>query len=244
MAKAAISRVFEDRQKDTTPDYDSFQEMTRENTQALCDNLSYKYYFSEKKNIDGEGRFIDEGALININIVPVEVLKRLPGLDEDLAKNITEWSRRPFKRKEELLLVEGITKEIYNKFKDLITVYGAGKININTASSEVLSALGLDDELIGIIMRFRKEYIGADGKEGTDDDGAFTNAGTILSDLQRFSGLSLKQEQDLISLMNYLSVKSEYLRFNIIPQVKGKDGIHYCVVIHPRENKIISWSEQ
>ncbi len=243
MAKAACLRVFEDRKKDVAPEYDSFKELTQVNTQTLCDNLSYKYYFSEKKNIDGGEKFIDEGALININLVPAEVLKRLPGLDEDLAKNIIESTRRSFKRKEEVLLVEGITKDIYNKFKDLITVYGAGKININSASSEVLSALGLDDELINIIMRFRKEYIGADGKEGTDDDGVFTNAGAILSDLQKFSGLSLKQEQDLISLMNYLSVTSEYLRFNIIPQVKGKDGIRYSIVVHPRENKIISWSE-
>ena len=243
MAKAACLRVFEDRKKDVTPEYDSFKELTQVNTQTLCDNLSYKYYFSEKKNIDGGGKFIDEGALININLVSTDVLKRLPGLDEDLAKNIMESTRRSFKRKEEVLLVEGITKDIYNKFKDLITVYGAGKININSASSEVLSALGLDDELINIIMRFRKEYIGADGKEGTDDDGAFTNAGTILSDLQKFASLGLRQEQDLLSAMNYLSVTSEYLRFNIIPQVKGKDGIRYSIVIHPRENKILSWLE-
>ena len=243
MAKAACLRVFEDRKKDTTPEYDSFKELTQENTQALCDNLSYKYYFSEKKDIDGEGKFIDEGALININLAPAEVLKRLPGLDEDLAKNIIESTRRQFKRKEEVLLVEGITKDIYNKLKDQISVYGAGKININSASSEVLSALGLDDEIVNIIMRYRREYEGADGIKGTEDDGVFTSSAGILSDLNKFYSLSLRQEQDLLSAMNYLSVTSEYLRLNVIPRVKGKDGIRYSIVIHPRENKILSWSE-
>lgn len=243
MAEAAARRVFEDRKKDATPEYDSFKELTQENIQQLCDNLSYKYYLSEKRNNAGEETFIDEGALININLVPVDILKRLPGVDEDLAKSIIESTRRAFKRKEEILLVEGITKDIYNKFKDLITVYGAGKININSASREVLYALGFDNELVDIIMRFRKEYIRADGKEGTDDDGVFTNAGAILSDLQKFSSLSLRQEQDLISAMNYLSVTSEYLRFNVVPEVKGKDGILYSIVIHPRENIIISWAE-
>jgi hypothetical protein len=93
-------------------------------------------------------------------------------------------------------------------------------------------------------MRYRKEYIGADEKEGTEDDGAFTNQANILSDLIKFSSISLRQEQDLLSITNYLNVKSEYLRFSIIPQVKGKEGIRYSVVINPAENKIISWLEQ
>jgi DNA uptake protein ComE-like DNA-binding protein len=243
MARGACQRAFQDRKKDATPEYDSFKELTEENMQKLCDNASYKYYFSDKKNIDGEEKIVDESALINVNLVSSDVLKRLPGLDENLARNITESIRRPFMHKNEVLLAEGITKDAYNQFKDLITVCGTGKININTVSGEVLSALSLDEELINTIMRYRKEYIGADEKEGTEDDGAFTNPATILSDLKKFSNLSLKQEQDLLSITNYLNVKSEYLRFSIIPQVKGKDGIRYSLVINPAENKIISWLE-
>jgi DNA uptake protein ComE-like DNA-binding protein len=243
MARAASLRVAQDRKKDSTPEYDSFNELTGENTQLLCDGTSYKYYLSEKKSLEGEDQFIDQGALININLVSSEVLKLLPGLDEDLAKKITESARRPFKRKEEVLLVEGMDKEIYNQFKDFITVLGMGKININTASSQVLSALGLDDELVNIILGYRKEYLGPDREEGTEDDGAFTSPASISSDLKKFSDLSLRQEQDLLSLMNTLDVKSEYLRLCVIPQVKGKDGVRYVIVIHPSEDKIISWSE-
>jgi DNA uptake protein ComE-like DNA-binding protein len=235
MGKAAVLRIFEDRKKDTTAEYDSFEEITGENVQLLCDNVAYKYYLSEKKTIDGKEMFIDEGALVNINLASSEILKKLPGLNEDLAKKITESNRKPFTRKEEVLLVEGITKDIYNQFKDYVTVYGTGKININTVSSQVLSALGLDDELIDMIMRYRLEE-----KEG----GAFTSTGTILEDLNKVFSVGLRQEQDFISIMNLLSVKSVYLRLNVIPQVKGKDGTRYSIVMHPSSKKIISWSEQ
>lgn len=243
MARAAVLRMLEDRKSDVTLEFDSFQELTQENAQELCDKTTYKYYFSQKKDSGEEIKFIDEGALINVNLASIDVLTRLTGLDDDLAENITESTRRPFKRKEELLLVKGITKDAYNQFKDLVTVNGAGKININTAQGNVLAALGLDEELVDIILRYRADSLGSDGERGTEDDGAFTSQGAILSDLQKFSNLSLRQEQDMISLTNTLSVRSEYLRLNIIPQVKGKEGVRYSIVIFPAENKILSWAE-
>jgi DNA uptake protein ComE-like DNA-binding protein len=248
MAKAECLRFFEEKKeekerlkKEPGPEYDSFQGISEQRSQIMCGGAEYKYYFADKKIVDGQEKVIDEGALININLASSEILKRLPGLDDGLVKNIMESSRKPFKLKEELLLVEGITKDIYNKFKDLVTVYGAGKININTVSAEVLSALGLDEELTWAILRYRKD--GPDGKEGTGDEGVFTDAGSILSDLRKFYNISLRQEQDLLSIMNLLSVKSEYLRLNVIPVIKGKDGIYYSIVVFPEESKIISWSE-
>ena len=72
--------------------------------------------------------------------------------------------RRPFKVKEEILLVEGMDKEKFEQFKDLITVYGDGKVNINTASEGVLKALGLEEELVGIIVRYRRNQTARIGK--------------------------------------------------------------------------------
>lgn len=243
LAKGTLQRIFEERKQDGTSNYDTLEELKEESIQTLCANIAYKYYFVDKKIIDGQEKIIDESALININVVSSDVLGRLPGLDKDFAQEIVNSSRRPFKLKEELLLIEGIKKDNFNKFKDLITTSGNGKININTVSSEVLSALGLTDDLTELIMRYRQEYAGIDDKEGTGDDGAFTNSANILSDLRRFASLTLREEQDLLSIMNLLDVKSPYLRFNIIPQVKAKDGTHYSIVIYPEGNKIISWSE-
>lgn len=244
LAKAASLRVFEDRKQDTTPAYDSFSELTEENTYEFCNDAKYKYYFADKKVIGENELVIDESALVNINFASSEVLSRLPGLDEESAKKIVESGRRPFRLKEELLLVEGIDKGKFNSFKDFITVYGQGKVNVNTASEEVLLALGLDEELAGKIIRYRKEYIGPDGQEKTADDGAFTNAADIISELENFTSLSTRQQQDLISLANTLSVKSDYLRFNVIPQLKVRPGTHYSIVIYPGTGKIISWSQR
>jgi general secretion pathway protein K len=244
LANAACFRVFEERKEDVTAAYDSFLELSAENTYEFCSGAKYKYYFMDKKDAGGIQLAIDESALVNINFTSDQVLSRLPGLDEDLAKKILGSGRRPFKFKEELLLIEGIDKERFNNFKDFITVYGQGKVNVNTAPQEVLLALGLDEELVRKIIRYRKEYIGIDGQAKTEDDGAFTNAADIISELENFISLSTRQQQDLISLANALSVKSDYLRLNIIPQLGNKQGMHYSIVICPETGKIISWSER
>ncbi|MFH1678924.1 MAG: helix-hairpin-helix domain-containing protein [Candidatus Omnitrophota bacterium] len=243
LAKSEVILTFIERQNDETPEYDSFAELSQEQERILCDNMKYNYYYVDKKTEEGEGKIIDESALININLSPQAVISRLPGLDEELVKEIAESSRRPFKLKEELLLVEGMDKDKFNRFKGRITVYGSGQININTVSGDALAVLGLDNDLIEAIIRYRQEYIGADGEEGTEDDGAFTNSGAILSDLRNFYSLSTAQEQSLLSIMSSLDVKSGYLRLNVIPQVKGKAGTHYSILIFPQAKRILSWRE-
>ncbi len=52
-----------------------------------------------------------------------------------LAKNA------PFDSKEEIKLVDGWEGEVYDKLEDRITVWGSGKVNINTASQEVMFGL-------------------------------------------------------------------------------------------------------
>lgn len=60
---------------------------------------------------------------------------------------------------------------------DIFTVYGDGKVNINTASSTIFSALpGLDSQAINTILSYRA---GADGKTGTDDDNYIESAESL-----------------------------------------------------------------
>ena len=54
---------------------------------------------------------------------------------------------------DEILLVKGMNKEIYDKLINFVTIYGDGAVNINTASKEVLEALGLADSLVDKILR-------------------------------------------------------------------------------------------
>jgi len=246
---AATKTVFYLRQDDLTPAYDTMQELTKEKKVSLCANNSYKYYFVDKKNSVDKDEIIDEGALINLNTVSTDVLKRLPGMDEDLADNLVNSGLRPFSSINEVLLVEDMTKEKFMLFKDLVTVYGTGKVNINTANKAVFLALGLDEELTDVILRFRKEHkiekteeeIAKDPKN--EIEYGFSATAKILDDLKSFASLSLRQEQDFIALLSVLDVKSEYLRFNVIPVSGGIEGLHYSITIHPSTKKILYWRE-
>lgn len=231
LAKAACRDAFFERKLDSTKDYDSEKELVSQKQKVFKNNIKYKYYFQ------------DECAKININTASKDILQRLPGLDEDSADAIINSGLRPFRLKEEVLLVDGVSKENFNQFKDFITVYGDGKVNINAAPAEALSALGLEKELVEIIILYRKDYPGADGHTDTDDDGAFLSVSEILSELRKFEMLSLRQEQDLLSAMNVLSVKSMFLCLKVSTEVMGKAGNSYSIVIEPANRKIVSWSE-
>lgn len=230
LAKAAYIDAFYERKEDKTA-YDTQDELLRERKQVFNNRCGYKYSFE------------DEGSRININTAVSGILEKLPGLDEDLADKIVNSQVRPFRIKEEILQVEGITEDKFAQFKDLITVYGTGNININTVSADVLSVLGLEEELIQTIIRFRKEYIGADEEKGTQDDGVFLNAGDILTDLRKFAMLSLREEQELLSIMDLLTVQTDYLRAVVSTIVNGRPGNSYKITFNKGADKILAWAE-
>ncbi|MBP2676120.1 MAG: type secretion system minor pseudopilin GspK [Deltaproteobacteria bacterium] len=68
---------------------------------------------------------------------------------------------------EEILLVRGVTREIYEKIRPFVTVTSSGKININTAPMEVLTALSagkiaaefgaIDNAAANRLIEYRKE---------------------------------------------------------------------------------------
>ena len=245
IARAALRAVFCFRQKDLTPGFDTFGELANESNQSLCGNNAYKYYLADKKSSLDKVELIDEGALINLNVVSTDVLKRLPGIDDADAQNLVNSGLRPFKAINEVLLVEGISKDKFLLFKDLVTVHGVGKININTASRGVLLALGLDADVVEEILRFRQEHkIENPNPESNEDFGSgFSSSAKIIDDLKSFASLGLTQEQNLLVLLPMLDVKSEYLRLNIIPTFGGREGLHYSIVINPITKEVLSWNE-
>lgn len=58
---------------------------------------------------------------------------------------------------EELLLVRGMTRELYEKLKGKITVYSTGRINFNAASPELLKVVIKDDVLVSHLMEMRNK---------------------------------------------------------------------------------------
>lgn len=108
---------------------------------------------------------VDEESKININTAPAgmleELFNRIGASDPaGIANNICAWrgdagapavdyqdlgyvnKGAKFSLPEELLLVKGVTPEIFQAAEGLITVYGNGLVNINTAGDEVMQVLG------------------------------------------------------------------------------------------------------
>ncbi len=146
----------------------------------------------------------------------------------------------PFDVPEELMLVKGMTAEIYRKIKDTITVYGSGRININTATKPSLIALGLPASLIRKIFRFRE---GKDNIIGTEDDAIVTKTEGIVALLGMVEPLSGEEAVKLNDLVvqDLITVESRYFRIKAKGTVNGKTRQITCVV--RRGGAIVFWQE-
>jgi DNA uptake protein ComE-like DNA-binding protein len=230
LAQAAVDQaIIELKNKDEKKNYDTLYELRRKR-EAILGEGSFEFYLT------------DEESLINISTPSSSLIEHLPGLDPILVEAITQSPLKPFLLKEELLLIEGVTPEIFSQFKDLITTYSCGQVNINTASAPVLSALGLGDDLINIILDYRK---GENDQEATEDDREFNNTASILNDLRRFTILTVEQELKIAELLskNLLCVNSSNIKLNISTKVHGKPSMHYTIILERSSSKIKFWQE-
>ena len=168
----------------------------------------------------------DESARLNLNgsVLREENLIRL-GIDTSLAKEILEYrnkkSSKSFEFIEELFLIEGMKRDVFSKIEDFVTIYRGfdPKVNINTASRDVLTILGMDEPLIDLIIEFRN---GDDELPGTEDDRFFPDEKQIVSTLTTYEPIypdELMVLQNLVS-QNQLGVKSEYYTINSHGYVK------------------------
>jgi len=199
---------------------------------------------TERQLVLGHGKAVytevDEEGKININTCSEENLARLPEMNIGLAKKITASALFPFGLTEELLLVDGITPEIYVELKDFITVCSDGKVNINTAPAEVLIALGIDEGLTSLIVDYRS---GPDTKDGTEDDRAFKSVPAVIDDLRTYGSLSGAQEALLLSLesQGLLIVESKNFNLKINTQILGKNALKYDIILD--KDWIKQWRE-
>jgi len=177
----------------------------------------------------------------------VDVIVSLGGAENEYYQGLDipyECKNGKFQVLEELLLVKGMTPEIFLKIKDIITVYGAGKVNINTTGYNTLYALGLSESLCRQIIEFRQ---GSDGEFGTEDDNNFTSAQGIRDIGPLFTEESI-QINKLIS-GNILSVESDIFRVNSVGQLKAGKSVYsrniVCVLQRNilKDPQILYWYE-
>ncbi|MEA3560863.1 MAG: general secretion pathway protein GspK, partial [Candidatus Omnitrophota bacterium] len=103
---------------------------------------------------------------------------------------------------EELLLVKGMTPELFLKIKDVITIYGDSRVNINTADRLTLRALGLSSELAKRIVEFRQ---GSGGEGEAEEDKNFFKT---VAELNNIGALFTEESQELsrVISLNILTV--------------------------------------
>lgn len=178
----------------------------------------------------------------------VDIITSPGGAENKYYKNLKlsyECKNEKFQVIEELLLIKGMSPEIFSKIKDIITIYGEDKVNINTASFTTLYGLGLSKDLAERIIEFRQ---GSDGETGTEDDKIFKTIGELKSIGPLFRGESNQIDQ-LISL-NMLTVRSDVFRINSSGILKrGKQQWQRSIVcIVKRQVKgtaqLIHWHEE
>ena len=207
----------------------------------------------------------DESGRININEAGGDILAKLPGFSVDIASAVVDWRDEDdlpnpagaeddyyegldasyeckdakFSVPEELMLVKGVTRDIYEGIKDIVTVYGTGAaVNINTAPEEVLAVLiGPEfEDLPAKIVNYRK---GSDGIIGTQDDNIFTDINAINAKLQSaltLTAVELNRMEELTKA-GYFKCMSEVFRIRSRGEVKAGRVKKAIEVVVKRTNK-------
>jgi len=192
-----------------------------------------------RKTVDDNGReqvyygMEDESGKINLNSAPPEVLARLFGIHADVVPAVLN-RHGAFRSVEELLLVRGVTPELFQDVNDSLTVYSAGPVNINTASGRVLQALGLPASMVRKILLLRK---------GT----AFSNAGAVVPLLKTAASLSNAETEALSNLIrqNLLTVQPSAFRLHVLtrPENSRLSSRFSIVMSASGRGRILYWRE-
>jgi type II secretory pathway component PulK len=127
----------------------------------------------------------DEEARVNLNRAPSTLLAALPGLTVDIAAAIvTHRQQQPWETPEALVTRGLVTAallygtEAQPGLAAYVTVWGSGKININTAPLQVLTTLpGLTPAIATALLHHRQ---GPDQQPGTGDDRPFRDPAELL----------------------------------------------------------------
>ena len=150
----------------------------------------------------------------------------------------------PFELPDELLLVNGIDQSKYEVLKNYVTVYGAGQVNVNTASKQVLMALGLDEAIVDKLLNFRR---GTDGVDNTLDDHIFNRTFDIAAEVN--AAAKLKDEDmraiDQLNQRNLLTTNSYYYTIQCNAFLKrSNDQKRVVSTFNATDNHIVYWSEK
>lgn len=229
-AQAAVERAIAVLRSDTNA-FDSLREPWRTNASALRAN-DEKYGTSEVLNGAAAPRrtsgIEDEEAKLHLNLAPAAMLAALPGMNPARAAAIVAERRlRPFATPDDLLRTAAITPKLYfgaeggngaPGLRPYVTVWGSGKINVNTASHVVLSTIpGLTTAQVSRIMNRRAAALG----------GPFRDAASLLNFLQ----LPLEARQQVGSVITVRSTAFHLIAVGRTANARHGADVRIAVVI-------------
>ena len=145
---------------------------------------------------------------------------------------------------DEMLLVKGMNKQMYEKLIHFVTIYGDGAVNINTAPKEVLEAVGLPDSIVDKILTVRR---GKDGIEGTGDDVVFLKTFEITADINTVIPLTINEARaiDVVNMRGLLTTNSFYFTIEATGKLASRSTTGSVRAVYSsREDKIIYWKER
>lgn len=142
---------------------------------------------------------------------------------------------------DELLLVKGMSNEIFEKLKDYVTIYGSGKVNINTASKVVLMALGFSEDIADEILSFR---YGDSETADPDRGGVFESSSDIVPKISQLYHLSPQELTQVSAIAEQMlaAASDNFMVKSAARMLRGKNSSEITCVID-RKGKILYWNE-
>jgi len=143
----------------------------------------------------------------------------------------------------ELRLVRGVDRKMFSRLEGCVTVFGKGRVNINTACRKVLTALGRaaggsDDvsaSLAGKIVDFREA------------ENAFESRASVVDSLDEFVALSADERALLGGVVTrYLDVSSGFFFGTATGRglESAVDGNRIAFIIDRTGRRTLHWHEQ
>lgn len=155
-----------------------------------------------------------------------------------------EPKQADFEILDEMLLVKGMTRNIFEKIVPFVTVYGDGLVNINTAPREVLMALGLEGGMADKVLLVRQ---GSDHEESTEDDTVFQKTFDIVSEMKNFVDIQPAEalQIDRLNQQNVFKVSSLFYKIKC-RAVLGRENqdIKVICIYNQADRWIEYWHEK
>ena len=198
---------------------------------------------------------VPEEGKVNVNLAPEDMIRNLKPIKGGigraiLRKRLGDDLKRggdddvTFRLPEELLIVEEIDpEEWYGEkegepgIRDLFTVYGDGKIDLNSALPEIIEAIpGIDRRVAADIVAFRT---GPDGTFGTKDDHTWKS-------FKEFKASLKLSEDKLAPITKYCKIGSDFYTITVAASKSGSRAtarIAAVIRIGGDDFSVVSWRE-